>query len=831
SAAQLAEPSDAAPAIGGGGNRGGEMKQNSFGKDALESTQAALYFLAGSEMEVEEKRTQGPGGSGGSMMEATVRSEFADTAFWKADIVTDENGEAEIEVPMPDNLTTWKIKVWGLGHGTVVGEGEAEVITSKDLLVRLQAPRFFVEKDEVVLSANVHNYLKGERTVEVSLGLEGDHLKAMKDNLKQTVRIDGGGEERVDWRIKVQREGEVNVTMTAATTDDADAMEMSFPVYVHGALRTESWSGVLRPDENRAGLTINVPGERRPDESKLEIRYSPSIAMAMVDALPYLATYPHKNCESVINRFVPAVLTQKILQDMDIDLAELRDKVTNLNPQEIGDDKERAEQWNKRKKNPIFEKGAIDRLVKTGLADLTALQNGDGGWGWTPRSKSGAHTTALVVHGLKLAKDNGLALVPNVLERGVKWLENHQKDEVRKLKNAPTKTKPYKSFAGNLDAFVFNVLVETSGPNNAMLDYLYRDRLRLSKYSQALFGLALDAIEENDKRDMIVRNLTQFLVKDDENQSAWLDLRNGGYWWTWYGNQIEAQAAYLKLLTRTAPESEVTSGLVKYLLNNRKHATYWNSTRDTSFCLEAIAGYIRATGEDKPDMTVRILIDGEEQKEIKITPDNFFTYDNLVMLKGKAVTTGEHKIEFRRKGKGPLYYNAYFTTFSLEDFIEKAGLEIKVDRKYYKLVPENFAIKSTGSRGEVVDRRVDKFKRVELKSGDEVNSGDLVEVELVIQSKNDYEHLLFEDYKPAGFESVDLRSGHRYNGLGAYMELRDERVSFQVRRLTTGTHSLTYRLRAEIPGRFSALPAQGNGMYAPELRANSDEIKLSVKDQ
>jgi alpha-2-macroglobulin len=39
-----------------------------------------------------------------------------------------------------------------------VGEQSADIITTKNLLLRLQAPRFFVEKDEVTLSAIVHNY-------------------------------------------------------------------------------------------------------------------------------------------------------------------------------------------------------------------------------------------------------------------------------------------------------------------------------------------------------------------------------------------------------------------------------------------------------------------------------------------------------------------------------------------------------------------------------------------------------------------------------------------------------------------------------------------------
>jgi uncharacterized protein YfaS (alpha-2-macroglobulin family) len=62
------------------------------------------------------------------------------------------------------------------------------------------------------------------------------------------------------------------------------------------------------------------------------------------------------------------------------------------------------------------------------------------------------------------------------------------------------------------------------------------------------------------------------------------------------------------------------------------------------------------------------------------------------------------------------------------------------------------------------------------------------------------------------------------------MELRDNRVAFFVRALARGKHSVAYRLRAEIPGQFSALPTRGYAMYAPELKANSDEIKLAIED-
>ena len=96
-----------------------------------------------------------------------VRKDFADLLKWSGAIQTDADGRAEIPLEYPDNLTTWKARVWVLGKGTQVGEGSAEIIASKDLLVRLQAPRFLVERDESVFSAVVQNDHDSPKTVKI----------------------------------------------------------------------------------------------------------------------------------------------------------------------------------------------------------------------------------------------------------------------------------------------------------------------------------------------------------------------------------------------------------------------------------------------------------------------------------------------------------------------------------------------------------------------------------------------------------------------------------------------------------------------------------------
>jgi uncharacterized protein YfaS (alpha-2-macroglobulin family) len=369
-----------------------------------------------------------------------------------------------------------------------------------------------------------------------------------------------------------------------------------------------------------------------------------------------------------------------------------------------------------------------------------------------------------------------------------------------------------------------------------MRQYLYNDRTKLAVYSQATFGLALQyevdmkVAGSDELRDMALRNLSQYVVTDAENQTAYLNLP-GGFWWYWYGSEYEAHAFYLKLLTANEPNSDVAAGMVKYLLNNRKHATYWNSTRDTALVIEAMADYLAATGEGASEMTVEVWLNGQRQKTVEITPEVLFSFDNRFVIEGGDLEAGRHTLELRKTGEGRLYYNAYLSLFSLEDNIQAAGLELKVARKYYKLTPAAATADVAGGRGQAVSQKVEKYDRTEIPNLGVVESGDLVEIELTVESKNDYEYIILEDLKAAGFEPVEVRSGYNGNELGAYMELRDDRVSLFVQRLARGKHSVSYRMRAETPGKFSALPTKAYAMYAPELKGNSAEIKVRVVDE
>ena len=381
---------------------GDDMRMKSRRGDRVLQKSAPMPAMATMAMEMSEELSDGIEDEGATApaeddaVKPAVRENFADTALWIGSLETNAEGIAEVELDMPENLTTWKVRAWGMGHGTRVGEGTAEVVTRKNLIVRLQAPRFFVERDEVVLSANVHNYLAEAKQVRVQLTLDGKTLIGPKQ-LEKVVTIEAGGEQRVDWRVNVASQDETTIKVSALTDEESDAMQMTFPVYVHGMLRTESFTGVVRPDETTQQFTITIPDERRAEQTRLEVRYTPTLAGAMVDALPYLIDYPYGCTEQTLNRFLPAVLTQQTLRKMNVDLAAIQKKRTNLNAQEINDDVERAKDWQRFDSNPVFDDTELTKIVKAGVSRLTEMQLSDGGWGWFSGwgEHSSPHTTAV----------------------------------------------------------------------------------------------------------------------------------------------------------------------------------------------------------------------------------------------------------------------------------------------------------------------------------------------------------------------------------------------------------------------------------------------------
>jgi hypothetical protein len=778
-------------------------------------------------------RNEAVGGAGEPAV--VVRSDFRATVFWGPEIVTGADGTATVSVTYPDSLTSWKATARAATAGSRFGAGETSTRTRQPLIVRLHAPRFFVVGDKATVSAVINNNTDGPLSVATTLELEGLGLQSA--GAREPVTVPGNGEARVDWQVAVTSVGTVKARVSARGGSYRDAMELSYPVYEHGIDKLLAKSGKMRGDE--IAITLDIPAARRKESTTLDVQVAPSMAVTMLDALPYLADYPYGCTEQTMSRFLPAAITAKTLRDLGMPAEAVEQKLFG------GIEPEHAAATHPGGRKDLRR---LSDMTNKGLSRLYDFQHSDGGWGWWKEGESDHFMTAYVVWGMTLARDAGIEIRPAVLDRAVDFLDKELVEEERNV---------------DVQAWMLHALSVARAHRPAdefrikALDNLLANRERLNAYTRALLALAAHNYGRSADAMMLVRNLANG-VKLDRTPDAsviekGLQKSRGavvatahwgevGVWWRWSDGSVEATSFVLRALVTIDPQNQLIEPVTNWLVKNRRGAQ-WSNTRDTAIAVLALTDYLRKSGELSGDIGYELLVNGRSIATKQLNAADALSAPTRYAVPREMIRDGGNEIRIvRRNGTGPLYFAAEARFFSLEEPIAPVGNEIFVSRQYFKLVGRPTLLK-----GYVYDR-------VPLLDGQTVKSGERIEVVLTIESKNDYEYLVFEDLKPAGFEAVEVRSGSPlyarelksgtvarggdvreasdYTGRSrwTHQELRDRKVAMFVDKLAQGVWELRYDLRAEVPGEFHALPVLGHAMYVPEIRCNGQEVRVRVVD-
>lgn len=782
-----------------------------------------------------------------------VRNDFRTTILWQPGVKTGADGAATVKVTYPDSLTTWQATARVATAGNQFGIGNASTRTKQPLIVRLQAPRFFVVGDQVTVSAVINNNTDQPMRVAPKLGAEGLTVSGLVVDGKPvkgeqgSVEVKANSEARVDWLVAATQATEAKLKVEARADKYADAMEKTYIVYEHGIEKFVSRSGKMRSDSVSIGL--DIPKARRPETTTLTVQVAPSMATTMLDALPYLIDYPYGCTEQTMSRFLPAVITAKTLKDLGLKPETAMNKIFG------GVEQATAAATHPKGKHDL---GELDAITKQGLERLYNFQHADGGWGWWKDGESDHFMTAYVVWGMTLARQAGVAVKPDAVTRAVDFLD---KELVEEEAN-------YDEQAWMLHALaVHHAVTEASGPVSKFqakaFDNLWTNRDRLNAYTRALLALSAHNLGFRDKAKTLIENLENG-VKIDAKPDTSIVQRGGqasdpsviatahwgedGLYWRWSEGGVEATAVALRAILAIDPKNKLVEPVTNWLIKNRRGAQ-WSNTRDTAIVVLTLNDYLRTSGELQSDLGYQLLVNGNDVVNRVIGEGEALNVPSQFEIPREFLRDGANEITIRRtKGTGPLYFSANAKFFSLEEPLTPAGNEIFVRRQYFKLVNHKTLLKGFVS------------ERVALNDGDTVKSGERVETVITIEGKNNYEYLLFEDLKPAGLEAVQLRSGENVyvrelksgalakTGAAAslmnytaaadftgrtrwvYQELRDRKVALFIDHLPQGVWQVSYEMRAESPGTFHALPVLGHAMYVPEIRTNSAEVRIRVVD-
>ncbi|MEW5988505.1 MAG: Ig-like domain-containing protein, partial [Chloroflexota bacterium] len=780
-----------------------------YARQPYRSQTGSGLFYSGEGLTVEIPDMQGGfggGGGGDAAQEAVglarsgeeeeekVRQDFRDTAYWEARLTTDASGRATIEVPLPDNLTTWRMSGKAVTADTLVGQDFSDITVTLPLLIRPVTPRFFTVGDQLQLGAIVHNNT-GD-SLEVTVSLEADGL-TLEGEAEQVVTIPAGDRVEAQWPVTVDDVQFADLTFRAQGGDYSDATKPTFgiapdqliPVYRYDAEDVVGTSGVLDEAGRRVEAILLPPGvDTR--EGEVSIRVSASLAAALTEALAVVnndfAGVEWVCAYSVIDQLLPNLATVHALQELGLDDPSLA--------------------------------AELDELVVSGLSRLEALQRGDGGWNWCFDDDSDPFLSAYILLGLDKAQEAGYNVNEAMVDKATSYLGRQIKDAARLNVR----------YEVNRQAFFLYVLAEVGSGNAADLDGLFDEhRALLDPYAKALLAIAYElAGESGNNQAALLADLNDAVIMSATG-AHWEDAEPD---WNNLASDIRGTAMILDAFARLEPDNPLAERAVRWLMVART-AGQWPTGQDNAWSILALTDWMVATGELDADYDYQVNVNLRPLDEGSFTRDNVTEVKELSVPISDLLLEDVNFLDFQRgEGDGRLYYTAHLDSFIDVSTVEAVNRGIIVQRAYY-------------------DAECDPAE-LACEPITEITAGQTVRVELTIIVPHDLVYAVIEDHLPAGAEAIDpgletsasgeggevtrVDQDYRWGYWGWWyfnrIEYRDDRVVFYSDFLPAGTYQYTYTLQTTLPGVYQVMPATAREAFFPEVFGRSDGLLFTISE-
>ena len=705
---------------------------------------------------------------GSDLVVPKVRKAFPDTAYWNPSVHTGPDGHAKVEFTFPDALTTWRTTIRAMTDDSKAGGAVTRVLVRKNLIVRLAAPRFFRQGDEVTLRVIAHNYLESAKEVTFALDVAGLEVVGGQT---QKVSIPAKGENSVDWRVRAHATGSAVLAAKALTNEESDALEMTLPILPYGVKQRAAGSGVVFSGQGQNQWSYTYPPGSGSGTRGLSITVAPSVAGTVFDALDYLTSYPWGCTEQTMSSFLPDLIVAQAIEKLHL-------------------------------KSPI-DRTTLNNMVNAGIERLNSFQHDDGGWGWWQDDPSRVFMTAYVVSGLGQAKAGGYPIKDDNFDQARSWL------------TAALAAHP--DMVPDLRAYVVYALATTGGAPKDGLEKTWASRAKLSDEGLALAGLALDAAGDSRARE--TAQLLEKKAKVNDAEAYWSGNYDGLLEY-WDDTSSETTALALKLLVRQSPQSPLLPRAARWLAGHRDGG-YWYSTKQTAMVIQGLTDYLTLSGELANASDVEVLVNGASVGKRHFGPGDGFAQPWRIQVPAAQVGAGG-QVTVRKSGDGITYWSAENAWYSADKRLYQLGqVALNLTRDYYVLQKRQptpadpltydlVPLKSPVHVGDIVAVKLAVSGSVwkYLLAEDPIPSGTEFLANTGLYKLNN---------KPDWWADWYTRK-----------EFHDDRAAFFNTEFN-GRREYVYLLKVVNPGKFVISPAQAGPMYQTTVQTTTDPATLEVQ--
>lgn len=767
-----------------------------------------------------------------------TRSNFNETAFFMPHLLTDSDGKVRMTFTMPESLTEWRFL--GFAHDAQLRAGvlSGKAVTSKDLMVEVNPPRFVREGDVVEFTAKVTNRTKAPLKGKVRLTFTDLITEASADaklgNLtpEQVFEVPAESTRSHSWRVTVvDGLGVLAYKAVAATEAFSDGEEAPVPVLSRRVLVTESMPLPLRGAGKREfefGRLLESGKSDTLRHQSLTVQMVSQPAWYAVMAMPYLMEFPHECSEQIFSRYYANVLgshlaasNPKIRKVFDAWKAEpgVLDSPLEKNQQLKSVLIEetpwlrtaRAEGEARRNVGLLFDETRTRIEAEGALRKLAERQTASGLWSWFPGGEPSEFISLHLATGFARLRALGVKVDMDPALRSLPGLDS---SFVRRQRDILKGEHPERYVPGATDALYLygrSFFLEDAPLSKEALeavDFLKaRAREHWNKVESRMtlghLALGLNRLEEKQVAGEIMASLRERAVNDAEMGMHWLD--KGESWW-WWRAPIETQALMIEAFSEVAKDAQSVEALKVWLLK-QKQVQAWKSTKATTDAVYALL----KVGADTlaSDAIVEVSLAGVPVKPSAVEAGTGFYEKRFAAAE---ISAAQGRVTTTKSDAGVSWGSVHWQY--LEDLSKVPAFEgtpLKLTKTLY--------VRDTTSKGRVL-RPVTGPVSV----GDEL----IVRLELRVDRDMEYVHL--KDQRGSGTEPVNVLSRYRWqDGLGYFESTRDTASHFFIERLPRGTYVFEYPIRVQLRGSYQSGVAEIQCMYAPEFNSHSGSVLIEAR--
>jgi len=730
-------------------------------------------------------------------------------------------------------LTKWKFM--GFVHGKECERGfvRGYTVTQKKLMVRPNPPRFLRESDKLYFTARVVNMSDKKQVGKVQLDFKDlitEELVNEELSLTSHVRsfsIKAHTSKTFSWKVIVPKGmNPITYTVVAKTKEYSDGETDAIPVLSSRKYLTESYPLYVRGKQTK-NFTFNrvkdVLDSKTAEPFKFTVQITSNPSWYAIQALPYLAEYPHECSEQIMNRLYANSIGKHIVNSnprieevfnqwrgtdaIKSNLEKNQDLKSVILLETPWVRQAERESMAKRNVGIFFEENRISQNINSAYNKLSKMQLSNGSWPWFPGGRSNPYITLYIVSNFGKLKNMGVDVDMSLAYKAInyldKWFMGVYDDLENKSKNNLT---PLIAFYLYGRSFYLESRPISSSYREATTYFLNQAEkhwLELDfRLSQGYLALALKRFGRNKVPGEIMASIKERSVTDEEMGMFWRELEHS--WW-WYRAPIETQALIIEAFSEVTGDTIAVENCKVWLLK-QKQTINWRTTKATSDAVYALL----LRGEDflSSNKLVRVYLGEKEVTPEKVEAGTNF-YEKQYFK--EEIQNDFSDIKVTKEDKGIAWGGVYLQYFEELSAITSHATNLKLKKELF--------IKNTTKRGKVISPLPKT-----------VNVGDLLTVRVVLKVDRDMEYVHLKDMRGSGLEPVDVLSYYRYqDGLSYYQSTKDVATHFFISYLPKGTYVFEYDLRVQHKGVYQSGIAEIQCMYAPEFSSHSESILLNVK--